>query len=569
MFPTLQIIVAVLVAELASVVATPLRHPSGTPVATLFLALIPYPFGVELVRRLRDLLARRQEVPWEQTLRFYAWAVGGYRHLPLMAFAVACLVFGWPGWVETTALGGLPGVRQIAKFLPFLVALALSWLHTWRVDRLFRFRLGEARFREYFTFQARQAALPLVPLFMVSIGLEVLDRIPVFQLYLGSFRYLQALALFLVFSLVFLLSPVLLRLVFGGRPLPEGPLRNRLLRFGASLGFHPRKLLVWPTRLHILNAAVVGVLPGLQYVFLTDGLLEACTEDEIEAVYAHEVGHARRRHLLFYFVFSLGSVLVLFGLERLLRGVEPSLLSRETLGLVLTVPVLFVYWFLYLGFLSRRIERDADLFGARAVGAQRFADTLEAIAWRSGNVRNLRSWRHGSIAERAAFVHRAALDPGAAARATRSLARAVAAFFALFAASAAWAFWDVREDHESGRLRVALAALAGDLDVDRLEALHRSVRATPDAARALLVLLQERAARFEVIAQTAEGEEARRAAAVEAIREHGRASLLQAELLLEERPDAAARLYRRAWLLMNRPRALRVHMHRLGLLPGE
>jgi Zn-dependent protease with chaperone function len=567
MFPTLQIIIAVLVGELASVVAAPLRHPSGTPVATLFLALIPYPFGVELVRRLRDLLARRKEIPWEQTLRFYGWAVGGYRNLPLMAYAVACLVFGWPSWVEETWLGGIAGVRQLAKFLPFLVALALSWLHTWRVDRLFRLR--EAGFREYFGFQARQAALPLVPLLLVSIGLEALEQIPVLQLYLGSFRYLQALALFAVFSLVFLLSPMLLRLVFGGKPLPDGPLKSRLLRFGASLGFHPRRILVWHTRLHLLNAAVVGVVPGLQYVFLTDGLLESCTEDEIEAVYAHEVGHARRRHLLFYFVFSLGSVLVLLGLERLVRGFEPYLLSRETIGLVLTVPVFFVYWFLYLGFLSRRIERDADLFGARAVGAQRFADTLEAIAWRSGNVRNLRSWRHGSIAERAAFVHRVALDPGAAARATRSLARAVAAFFALFAASAAWAFWDVREDHEAGRLRVALAALPGDLDVDRLEALHGSVRAAPDAARAVLVSLQERGARAEVLAGASGTEEARRAATVEALRVHAWASLLQAELLVEERPDTAARLYRRAWLLLDRPRAVRIHMHRLGLLPGE
>ena len=93
------------------------------------------------------------------------------------------------------------------------------------------------------------------------------------------------------------LFPVLLRHVWRTRPLEAGPLRTRLEAAAARHGFRIRDILVWQTNSMVVNAAVAGFLPRLRYVFLTDGLLEWLDDEEIEAVFGHELGHVRHRHV--------------------------------------------------------------------------------------------------------------------------------------------------------------------------------------------------------------------------------------------------------------------------------
>ena len=46
----------------------------------------------------------------------------------------------------------------------------------------------------------------------------------------------------------------------------------------------------------------MGVLPWMRYVLLSDVLLERMS-DEIEAVFAHELGHVVHRHMTWYIIF--------------------------------------------------------------------------------------------------------------------------------------------------------------------------------------------------------------------------------------------------------------------------
>jgi STE24 endopeptidase len=105
------------------------------------------------------------------------------------------------------------------------------------------------------------------------------------------------------------------------------------------------------------------------------------------------------------------------------------------------VPFLFLlgtYVFLVFGFLSRRCERQADLFGCRAVscgqadctgdgeiqtaglglcgtGIQTFIRALERVAELNGIHRRrpgwLQSWQHSTIARRVAFLEEVLADP--------------------------------------------------------------------------------------------------------------------------------------------------------------
>ena len=112
---------------------------------------------------------------------------------------------------------------------------------------------------------------------------------------------------------VFLIAPVLLTRVLHTRPLPDSPLRPRLEAMcrHARLGY--RQILLWHTDNHMGNAAVMGVLPQVRYILLSDLLLETMTDEQIEAVFAHELGHVVHKHLTWMGLFVVVLLLAAIG----------------------------------------------------------------------------------------------------------------------------------------------------------------------------------------------------------------------------------------------------------------
>src|SRR5262249_46484629 len=161
-------------------------------------------------------------------------------------------------------------------------------------------------------------------------------------------------------------------LVLGLAPLEPGPLRNRLEATARRLNFRCTEILVWDTRDSMVNAMVTGPLPFLRYVVLTDRLLTEMTPDEVEPVFGHEVGHVKHHLMFLYFLFLIASLVMLVGLWNgmllLGKGACPDVAAwmRANEGLSL-VSLLGVYLFVSFGFLSRRCERQADIFGCRTV----------------------------------------------------------------------------------------------------------------------------------------------------------------------------------------------------------
>lgn len=136
-------------------------------------------------------------------------------------------------------------------------------------------------------------ALPLLPLLLL-LGAEDLCRLIAPA---ESEVLLAALMIpLLVLSVAFF--PLLLRVVWPTQPLARGPLRERLDRLASDWNIAPREILVWHTRRQCINAAVVGFLPRWRYVLLSDALVERFSEEQIAAIFAHELAHVRRRHML-------------------------------------------------------------------------------------------------------------------------------------------------------------------------------------------------------------------------------------------------------------------------------
>jgi len=161
---------------------------------------------------------------------------------------------------------------------------------------------------------------------------------------------------------VFLLAPLIIRTLWDTVPLPPGPVRDKLTALCDHHGVRVRELLLWRTYGGMINAAVMGLFAPVRFVLLSDGLLDQVEQDRVEAVMAHELAHVKLRHML-WLLLSAAAVVALL-----------SLIGDAVLLIIPTWPawssiVLSVIgiglWAVGFGWVSRRIERQADTFAAR------------------------------------------------------------------------------------------------------------------------------------------------------------------------------------------------------------
>jgi STE24 endopeptidase len=367
-------------------------------------------------------------------LRRFRWLRRIHAVLWLVAAGAILYGLGWGQLVRFNLhLNRVLLVDDVLILAPVVMPMVLSWAAFYEVDRAVRLRIREAASlapdlptrSQYVALHLRHylgiLLLPVLGLVAFQDAAELIAP--------GWTEARYAAVLYIVpFLLLLLLFPVLLRHVWLTCPLPSGRLRDRLLDAARRFRFQSRDILVWHTGGLLANAAVAGFIPGFRYMFLTDGLLSHLDEDEIEAVFAHEAGHVKHRHLLWRILAMVAPLsLWLLAAQR-----WPGTLDRlgtwfATSGLGLQVPMglatlgaMALYVFFVFGFYSRLLEAQADLFGFRAlrteVGpcespAATLISALEKLAALNGTDRKASSWQHGSIARRVALMHRAATDP--------------------------------------------------------------------------------------------------------------------------------------------------------------
>lgn len=454
------------------------------PIALVSLARL-------VVRRTRQFLAG----PPEQSARapqFYHRAIFSLRLLLLAGFAATVFATQWPTWFAFTDVH--PALEVIGDFgvlsLYFGGAIAI-WVAVFPLERDLRIEVppwnndqaaSKPRWtlRNYLDFNIRHHLLIVaVPLAIILLGSNITRG---YQHELERFFgwvWAPELVLGAVAMSVFVFAPGMLRFIWKTRQLEPGPLRNRLERVCDRIGLRCRGLLVWQTDGLMINAAVMGVIAPVRYVLLSDALLASMTPQQIEAVFGHEAGHVRHRHIQHFLAFAfIGWLLVaglMEGLAQLAKsGVgngNLSLTAIEFVGIAATV----LFWGIGFGWVSRRFERQADLFGARCIspdssgcagpcslhgdesnphgskdkdrlcttGAAVFASALDRVAALNGIAREEYSWRHSSIGHRVRSLARLAGDPVAARRFEHRLRQLQTCLWtmAIFGAVACVGYW--------------------------------------------------------------------------------------------------------------------------------
>jgi len=233
--------------------------------------------------------------------------------------------------------------------------------------------------------------------------------------------------------------PGIIRYWWSCKPLEASEKARILESFLREKDFKYRGLLNWPIfEGRMLTAGIMGVVPRFRYILVTDSLLQVLSVEELKAVLAHEMGHAKYRHLLLYLVFFAAFFLVFFGLfdlfynllflhpffSKVVSSQDPK--TMNLFYLVLAAPMvltLFLYIRYVMGFYMRNFERQADLYSQSTMGTpEPIVSSLEKIALLSGKSRNLPSWHHFSIRERVEYLWRTLRDPGMMKRHNRFLA---------------------------------------------------------------------------------------------------------------------------------------------------
>jgi STE24 endopeptidase len=205
------------------------------------------------------------------------------------------------------------------------------------------------------------------------------------------------------------LQPYLIMLLQNTREL-DGPLRDRIDTFCTEQGRSLRNVYrIDGQGNKLANALVAGTIPGLNYVFITDHLIEEFPDEEIEAIVAHELGHLEHRHLWY----QGGLSLLVFGgwiLGADYIGFETLTDQFGFYGTFLPIMALMLVYLVVLrGWLAVRQEYEADAYAASLTGQQtavRALSRLSDVNYQQKNTGWLynRLTFHPSIADRVEHI---------------------------------------------------------------------------------------------------------------------------------------------------------------------
>ena len=227
---------------------------------------------------------------------------------------------------------------------------------------------------------------------LILIGGGILALIVWFYEYSGSNFWIYAWILVAVFSLFMNMfySRLIVPLFNKQKPLEEGELRDKISKYANSVGFKLNKIFVidGSKRSTKANAYFSG-FGSEKRVTLYDTLINDLDENEIVAVLAHEVGHYKKKHIVFNLIISI----LLTGLTLFILSL---LISNPLLSNALGVEIpsfhigLIAFGLLYspisgitgliMNSISRIFEYQADIYAKTTFEGEPLISSLKKLS---------------------------------------------------------------------------------------------------------------------------------------------------------------------------------------------
>jgi STE24 endopeptidase len=172
------------------------------------------------------------------------------------------------------------------------VLFPLAWYRGCRLER--QYELSDVRFHRWLARRLKAGAL------MLALATPVAELVYRLMRWPSVWWLIAAVGCAAALALATAAGPVLLLpLLHGSRPLDREVLRHRLERLSRRAGVPVLSVHEVPLgeRTRRASAALVGA-GTTRRILLSDTLLAGYSDDEIEVVMAHEIGHHVHRHML-------------------------------------------------------------------------------------------------------------------------------------------------------------------------------------------------------------------------------------------------------------------------------
>lgn len=293
----------------------------------------------------------------------------------ILLIVLFCGVLPWTLSIFNRWLGSSAWAMAVYLFVIGLAlslsGLPLAWYHQFKLEERFGFNTSTQKI--WWLDRLKGLLLGLV------LGYPLLVLILKFVDWTGSLWWLWAWAALLVFQMIMaVLAPVLILPLFNKfTALPEGSLRDRLLKLAEKTRFRARSIQVMDgsKRSRHSNAFFTG-FGQFRKIVLFDTLIHQLAEPELEAVLAHEIGHFKKKHIPKMLIMSAVASLIGFYCLSLLAGQDwfyhafgftPGNIAAALLLFGL-LSGLVTFWFSPVAhWWSRRYEYQADAFAANVM----------------------------------------------------------------------------------------------------------------------------------------------------------------------------------------------------------
>jgi len=320
----------------------------------------------------------------------------------------------------------IPTLEALLFLLLFICYLAMIW--AWAYDSYQNLYSNDLSRWEYIFSHILFSAPVLLPWVLLSGIADLINAQP-FDL---PKRFLATTAGEIIYFLFFLfvitiLGPVMIRIFWQCKPLEPGYYRERIENLCRKAGLEYANILYWQIfGGRMITAGVMGLIKKFRYILVTEALLTSLTPEEIDTVIAHEIGHVKKKHLIFYLIFFAGYMLISYATsdliiylfiytEPLFRFITHIGLNQETLASVIfscmTILIFMIYFRYIFGYFMRNFERQADAYVYTLFeSAVPLISTFEKIAMTSGQAPDKPNWHHFSITERIGYLKRCESD---------------------------------------------------------------------------------------------------------------------------------------------------------------
>ncbi len=316
----------------------------------------------------------------------------------------------------------IPTLLALLFLLLFIFYLAIVWTFAYSTyQKLYRADIS----RQTYVFSNISFSVPvLLPWLFLSGIADIIHALP-FETPKQFLSTTEGEITYFLFFLVgvAIIGPLLIQKFWRCKPLENGYNRNRIAALCERAELEYADILYWPIfGGKMITAGVMGLIKKFRYILVTPSLLDLLEPEEVDAVIAHEIGHIKKKHLLFYLAFFVGYMLLSYVTFDLIVFtiiyakpvywlISKSGFSQTTvvsgISSVVIICLFLVYFRFIFGFFMRNFERQADTYVyALFDNAQPLISTLEKIAATSGQSADRPNWHHFSIRQRIDYLRK-------------------------------------------------------------------------------------------------------------------------------------------------------------------